>query len=262
MDENGGHLELFYNTPRFITISGRLLPGAPDELADVSEPATGIVARLLLHETPAPGADHERAPPTPGDLQEVLWKISPEVERDVWVKIAAALKHEGGDAARQLFLDWSFASERWGDDNKAGAAAELYDSLQPRGNVTFGTLVYLAKKHPRTTPAEETNTTTTVDGFIRIKRELWRRPEVGGLSPIAKLILVELHYCYTGTNNGELCLPYLSLVRRIRCSRASIKRAFGELHQAGLIETTVSGSFDHKGGARKGVGSRYRLTRI
>ena len=145
---------------------------------------------------------------------------------------------------------------------EVSAAAELYDSLQPRGNVTFGTLVYLAKKHPRTTPAEETNTTTTVDGFIRIKRELWRRPEVGGLSPIAKLILVELHYCYTGTNNGELCLPYLSLVRRIRCSRASIKRAFGELHQAGLIETTVSGSFDHKGGARKGVGSRYRLTRI
>ena len=31
MDANGGHMEIFYNCARFITISGDLLPGAPEE---------------------------------------------------------------------------------------------------------------------------------------------------------------------------------------------------------------------------------------
>ena len=100
------------------------------------------------------------------------------------------------------------------------------------------------------------------NGYISIDRALWRRPDVTGLSPLAKLILLELHYSFTGKNNGDLRLSYRAVVERYRCSKTTVKRAFNELHQAGLIETTVSGSFDDKAGARKGTCSQYRLTHL
>ena len=62
------------------------------------------------------------------------------------------------------------------------------------------------------------------------------------------------------THNGELKLSWGEVVKLLRCSYSTAARAFKELHDAGLIETTVSGSFDHKAGARKGCASRYRLT--
>ncbi len=103
---------------------------------------------------------------------------------------------------------------------------------------------------------------TEPNGYIRIDRALWRSPEVENLSPLAKLILLELHYSFTGKNNGKLRLSYRAVVERYRCSYTTVVRSFNELHKAGLIETTVSGSFDDKGGARKGTCSQYRLTHL
>jgi len=100
------------------------------------------------------------------------------------------------------------------------------------------------------------------NGFIRIERELWRSPDVLALSLPAKIVLTELHYCYTGRNNGKIMLSYATLRALHRIGRATIWRAFNELKSAGLIETTVEGSFNHKDGARKGIGSQYRLLRI
>ncbi len=103
---------------------------------------------------------------------------------------------------------------------------------------------------------------TEPNGFFMIDRALWRRPDVANLSPLAKMILLELHYSFTGKNNGKLRLSYRAVVGRYRCSKTTVKRAFNELHQAGLIETTVSGSFDDKAGARKGTCNQYRLTHL
>jgi DNA-binding Lrp family transcriptional regulator len=100
------------------------------------------------------------------------------------------------------------------------------------------------------------------NGYIRIDRALWRSPEVANLSPLAKLILLELHYSFTGKNNGELRLSYRAVVERYRCSKTTVVRSFSELHQAGLIKITVSGSFDDKAGARKGTCNQYRLTHL
>ena len=102
----------------------------------------------------------------------------------------------------------------------------------------------------------------SANGFIRIERELWHSPEVAALSPLARLILVELHYHYTGRNNGSISLPQKLIVEQYRCSYSSVKRAFRELHNAGFIKTVVHGSFDHKDGARKGTCNQYRLTCI
>ncbi len=100
------------------------------------------------------------------------------------------------------------------------------------------------------------------NGFIRIERDLWRSEAVENLSPLAKLILVELHYSFTGKNNGKLRLSYRAVVERYRCSYSTVGRSFNELHRAGLVETVVSGSFEHKDGARAGMGSQYRLIRL
>ncbi len=100
----------------------------------------------------------------------------------------------------------------------------------------------------------------SANGFIRIERSLWNSSEVLALSALAKLLLVELHYRHNGRNNGSICLPYQTVVDRLHCSHATVKRAFRDLHRAGLIETAVKGSFDHKDGTRKGTGNQYRLT--
>ena len=98
------------------------------------------------------------------------------------------------------------------------------------------------------------------NGFIRIDRDLWRSEAVENLSPLAKLVLVELFYGHTGHNNGKIMLSYESVRRRLKCSHTTVWRTFNELHRAGLIETVVNGSFSHKEGARRGTASQYRLT--
>ena len=97
------------------------------------------------------------------------------------------------------------------------------------------------------------------NGFIRIDRDLWRSPAVENLSPKARLLLVELLYRFTGRNNGKICMSWQDAQEILKCSRRMVGYYFAELHCAGLVETVVSGSFDHKDGARKGMGSQYRL---
>ena len=100
----------------------------------------------------------------------------------------------------------------------------------------------------------------SANGFIRIERSLWRSSEVENLSPRARLLLVELFYRYTSKNNGQISMSWQEARNCLDCSRATVARTFAELHQSGLIETTVKGSFDHKDGARKGTCNQYRLT--
>ena len=101
---------------------------------------------------------------------------------------------------------------------------------------------------------------TKPNGFIRIERSLWHSPEVIALSTGAKLLLVELFYRFTGRNNGKIIMSWQDAQEVLKCGRRMVGYHFAELHRAGLVETVVSGSFDHKQGARKGMGSQYRLT--
>ena len=268
MDQNGGHMEIFHNCARFITISGDLLPGAPDELVDISGPAADIIARLLPQEEARPAAAPARAKnPLPvhiDELCEVVWRISPEIDRQKWVGVALALKWEAGErfaeAAKQLFLEWSFSSETWGKDNAAGGAEACWESAQPDGRVTFGKLVYLVREHPQAAAWEQD--AATGKGYVPLKRELWEHPEVRGRSAPAKVLLIELLYRYTGQNNGQIRMSWDEAQALLGCSRRMVGYYFAELHRVGLIEITVKGSFDHKAGARKGTCNLYRLTRI
>jgi len=96
-------------------------------------------------------------------------------------------------------------------------------------------------------------------GFIKIDRAYWRSDAVENLSPRARLLLIELHYRFTGKNNGKIVMSWSDAQVALKCGRRTVGYCFAELNRAGLAETAVSGSFDHKDGARKGIGSQYRL---
>ena len=100
------------------------------------------------------------------------------------------------------------------------------------------------------------------NGFIRVERDLWTSPEVTGLSVNAQVILVDMLYRHNGRNNGKISYSWADARCRLGCSFSTVARVFAELRAAGLIETTVKGSFDHKNGIRKGACNQYRLTCI
>ncbi|RQY25354.1 DUF927 domain-containing protein [Burkholderia stagnalis] len=76
-------------------------------------------------------------------IENALACIPPDVEREHWWRIAAALKHELGDAGFDLFDGWSRGAANY---SKADAR-DTWRSLRADGGVTVGTLFAIAKDH-------------------------------------------------------------------------------------------------------------------
>ncbi len=68
--------------------------------------------------------------------------VSPD-DRDTWIRMGMALKAEFGDAARDIWLDWSSRSDRY--DQKAANAS--WKSFKQGGRVGIGSLIAEAKDH-------------------------------------------------------------------------------------------------------------------
>ena len=81
--------------------------------------------------------------------REVLAFISPE-ERNTWIRVGLALKHEFGDGGYQLWSDWSAGSEKW---NEVEDPIKVWNSFDPH-TITMGSLIYLAKMGGWKPPAE------------------------------------------------------------------------------------------------------------
>ncbi|SAL79160.1 DNA replication protein [Caballeronia choica] len=80
-------------------------------------------------------SEHER-------IRIALEHIPPDVDRETWRRIAAALKTELGDAGFDLFCLWSAN----GDKYHAPAARDTWLSQTP-GRITIGTLFEIAKRY-------------------------------------------------------------------------------------------------------------------
>ena len=89
-------------------------------------------------------------------VEAALACIPPDVSRETWYRIAAALKHEMGDAGFDLFDGWS----RGHDGYAASDARDTWRSLSTSGGITIGTLFHIAEQHGfntrahRPTPAD------------------------------------------------------------------------------------------------------------
>lgn len=66
-------------------------------------------------------------------------------DRDIWIKVALALKHRMGDAGQTMWTAWSKTSTKFDEDD----AVATWDSLIPRteDGVTLGTIFHLAKQN-------------------------------------------------------------------------------------------------------------------
>ncbi|GAB5098544.1 DUF927 domain-containing protein [Caballeronia sp. HLA56] len=76
-------------------------------------------------------------------ILEALSYIPPDVERDVWFRVAAALKHGEGEAGFDTFDQWSQGSPNY----VAADVRDTWRSIRPDGGITIATLFAIAKKY-------------------------------------------------------------------------------------------------------------------
>jgi putative DNA primase/helicase len=76
-------------------------------------------------------------------VEEALRFIPPDLTRELWWKIAAALKSEFGDAGFELFDTWSQGGTNY---TKAGVR-ETWKSTREGGEIRIATLFFIAKEH-------------------------------------------------------------------------------------------------------------------
>ena len=78
-----------------------------------------------------------------GDLEDALRHI-PADDHDQWIKVGLALKHGLGEAGFSVWHKWSSQSQKYADIEDCRAR---WNSLEPDGSVTLGTVYYLAKEN-------------------------------------------------------------------------------------------------------------------
>lgn len=84
--------------------------------------------------------------------RQALACLSPDVDRETWVRIAMAIKSEFGQAGFDVWNDWSAQGENY----KPADAKAAWKSIKGAGKVTIGTLIGLAKERGFRMPAAGT----------------------------------------------------------------------------------------------------------
>ena len=81
---------------------------------------------------------------TPELIRAALQHTPPNLSRDEWAKILAAIKSEfPNDTGFQLAKDWS----ETGDNYSEKSLRDTWKSLKASGGVTIGTLIFIAKEN-------------------------------------------------------------------------------------------------------------------
>lgn len=120
----------------------------PIELADYEAPLFDELLNDDLDE-PDDGASPEPPPsdrppmPLGNDLDEMLAHI-PADDRDVWIRVGMALKAVYDDEGLDTWDRWSETSNAYEGPEDCEKA---WRGFKPRGDIGFGSLVYLAKEH-------------------------------------------------------------------------------------------------------------------
>ena len=86
--------------------------------------------------------------------REYLDKVSPDVEREVWVKCLMALKNSLGDDGEYIARAWSSLSDKY----RAQDFKDTWRSLNYDGPVTLGSLAHLAGHTPKTQQSAKRST--------------------------------------------------------------------------------------------------------
>jgi putative DNA primase/helicase len=83
------------------------------------------------------------APLTQAEIEQALFCIPSDCDREQWARIGMALKSEFGDAAFESFLRWSTQA----DTSNARDIRDTWRSIKAGGGIGIGSLLFEAKKH-------------------------------------------------------------------------------------------------------------------
>jgi hypothetical protein len=147
---DGGRVEIYHRCPRYITVSGRRLPEAPDRLRAICD----TTVELLRASSPG-GADPDAPAPEPnpdaaGSPEDIAAALAAmpnaDLPWDEWSRIGmAAFRASGGSAgALEAWTAWSAKSRKHAD----GACAERWAHWRrsPPTRLGFGTLYHEARR--------------------------------------------------------------------------------------------------------------------
>ncbi len=108
---------------------------------------------------------------------------------------------------------------------------------------------------PRT--ADKRGRSLTKGTFAQLPETVMASAAYATLSLPGRAVLFELARLYRGGNNGRLGLSCRQAAERLQCSKDTAGRAFRELVERCLVESSVAGRFDAKGAQ---FASEWRLT--
>jgi hypothetical protein len=94
------------------------------------------------------------------------------------------------------------------------------------------------------------------DRYVLLPFDVLQSSGFANTAPPARAVLLALLTVYNGSNNGRLALSVRDAASACNIGTATAARAFQQLEDAGLIETTEKGSFR----AGKRWASTYRIT--
>jgi putative DNA primase/helicase len=118
------------------------------------------------------------------DIAEALRWLSPDCEREQWVRILMAVKAALGDEGRAIAEAWSQGSDRY----RADAFRGTWRSIRADGGIGTGTLFALAREagyrpegpppaRPPLRPAERVQRAQPENRTQHLARELWARAD-------------------------------------------------------------------------------------
>lgn len=119
---------------------------------------------------------------TAADIAVLLRWISPDCEREQWVRIVMAIKAALGENGRATAEAWSKGSDRY----QAAAFRDTWRSVREAGGVGIGTLVHLAREGgyrpdgpmpriARSRPAEPAQRAEPENRTLPYARKIWAR---------------------------------------------------------------------------------------
>jgi hypothetical protein len=84
------------------------------------------------------------------------------------------------------------------------------------------------------------------DRFVMLQHWLLRSAAWQSLSPVARCLLIEVWQCHNGQNNGRISFSVREAAKRLRISKDTAAKAFGELETKGFLKARQRGSFTYK----------------
>jgi len=239
-----------------------------NEIETIDAPSGGnsitSLADSLKPETPQPEKNNY-SPATLKQVESALKFISPDLDRDEWVKIGMAIKSEFGDEGIDLFNEWSEAGKSYKFDDLAAT----WDSINAEGGITIGFLFKQAKaggwKNKKGTPEDISAAKANKNKATQAAQEAADKElEYKEGATNAQAIWLLSSACDAGRGNEPISHPYLT-AKNIKPHGAALRMGDlalliplyyqGELVSLQIIETLPDGTFQKKnmkGGKAKG----------